>query len=325
MNTRKLGNSNVQITTIGMGTYALGGGNWDYAWGEQDDQSSIETIHRAFDLGINWIDVAPAYGLGHAESIVGKVLAERSEDIFVATKCGLVWQEGSQAITGDLTASSIKWEVEQSLKRLGVEVIDLYQIHWPDEEDKAFEEAWSAIADLIKAGKVRFGGVSNFSVDQMQRAQAIHPITSLQPPYSMVERAFENGLLQYCADNEIGVIVYSPMEAGLLTGKITRERLANLPENDWRKTSRQFIEPDLTANLALVESLRPIAERNGKSLGELAIAWTLRHPTVTAAIVGARNPAQIEQTYAAADWSLSAEDVAAIDQLLAIRDKALES
>ncbi|MBX3062177.1 MAG: aldo/keto reductase [Anaerolineae bacterium] len=324
MVTRKLGKTNVQLTTIGMGTYALGGANWEYAWGEQDDRDSIAAIHRAFDLGINWIDVAPAYGLGHAETVVGKVLAERSDDIFVATKCGLVWQDGSPIIGFNLKAENIKWEAEQSLKRLNLEVIDLYQIHWPN-PDEDIEDAWGAIADLIKEGKVRFGGVSNFNLLQMQRAQAIHPITSLQPPYSMVQRDFENDLLAYCAENEIGVIVYSPMESGLLTGKLTRQRLAELPDNDWRKTATPFVEPEITANLALVVGLRPIAERNGKSVAELAIAWTLRNPGITAAIVGARHPSQIEQTYAAADWALSMEEIAEIDRLLALRETALTS
>lgn len=324
MNKRKLGKTEIELTTIGIGTYALGGSNWQYAWGEQHDRDSIDTLHRAFDLGINWVDVAPAYGLGHAETVVGKVLAERSDDIFVATKCGLMWQDGSPNIGNNLKAAHIKWEAEQSLRRLHLEVIDLYQIHWP-KPDEDVEEAWGAIADLVKEGKVRFGGVSNFNLSQMQRAQAIHPITSLQPPYSLIQREFENGLLDYCAEHEIGVIVYSPMESGLLTGKLTRERLDNLPDNDWRKTADPFVEPAVTANLDLVESLQPIAERNGKSVAELAIAWTLRHPTVTAAIVGARRPSQIEQTYAAANWSLSPEDIAEIDGLLETRDKTLAS
>lgn len=322
MQTRKLGNSDIQLSSIGIGTYALGGGNWEYAWGDQNDQDSIDAIHHAFDLGINWIDVAPAYGLGHAEEIVGRVLKDRQDDIFVATKCGLVWQDGSPNIGHNLKADHIQWEAEQSLRRLGVEVIDLYQIHWPI-PDEDVEEAWGAIADLVKAGKVRYGGASNFNLDQMQRAQAIHPVTSLQPPYSMVEREFENELLAYCAENKIGVVAYSPMESGLLTGKFTRERLAELPDNDWRKTAEQFTEPAISANLKLVESLQEIAARNGKSVAELAIAWVLRHATVTAAIVGARHPSQIEQTVSAGDWALSPEDVAEIEALLAIREKAL--
>jgi aryl-alcohol dehydrogenase-like predicted oxidoreductase len=322
MQTRKLGNSGVELTTIGMGTYALGGGNWQYAWGEQDDQESIAAIHRAFDLGINWVDVAPAYGLGHAEEVVGKVLKDRSEAIFVATKCGLVWGEGAPDIGHNLKADNIKWEAEQSLRRLNLEVIDLYQIHWPV-PDKDVEEAWGAIAELIQEGKVRFAGASNFNLDQMQRAHAIHPITSLQPPYSMIERGFEDELLDFCTENGIGVVAYSPMESGLLTGKMTRERLTSLPDNDWRKTAAQFTEPALTLNLELVDHLRPIAEQNGKSIGELAIAWVLRHPSVTAAIVGARHPQQIEETVAAGDWVLSPAEIAEIDGLLVAREKAL--
>lgn len=324
MQTRKLGTSDTQLTTIGIGTYALGGGDWQYAWGNQNDQDSIDAIHHAFDLGINWIDVAPAYGLGHAEEIVGRVLKTRKDDIFVATKCGLVWEDGSPNIGHNLKADHIKWEAEQSLRRLGVEVIDLYQIHWPV-PDEDVEEAWGAIADLVKEGKVRYAGASNFNLDQMQRAQAIHPITSLQPPYSMLEREFENELLGYCDENKIGVVAYSPMESGLLTGKFTRERLAELPDNDWRKTAPQFTEPAISANLKLVESLQGIAARNGKSVAELAIAWVLRHPNVTAAIVGARHPLQIEQTVSAGDWALSGEDIAEIEVLLTIREKALVS
>jgi aryl-alcohol dehydrogenase-like predicted oxidoreductase len=305
-----------------MGTYALGGGDWQFAWGAQDDADSIAAIHRAFDLGINWVDVAPAYGLGHAEEVTGKVLAERSDDIIVATKCGLPWEEGKGDIGNNLSADHIKWDAEQSLRRLQVEVIDLYQIHWPV-PDGDLEEAWGAIADLIQAGKVRYAGASNFNLDQMQRCQAIHPIASLQPPYSMLERDVEDELLAYCADNNIGVIAYSPMEAGLLTGKFTRERLSNLPDNDWRKTAGHFVEPEITANFALVDGLREIAQRNGKSVAELAIAWVLRRPELTGAIVGARRPSQIEETYTAADWALSESDQAEIDQLLASRDKAL--
>ena len=322
MQRRKLGYSDLNLTTIGMGTYALGGGDWQYAWGAQDDADSVAAIHRAFDLGINWVDVAPAYGLGHAEEVTGKVLAERRDDIVVATKCGLTWEESSGEIGHNLKAGQIKWEAEQSLRRLQIEAIDLYQIHWPV-PDEDVEEAWGAIADLIKAGKVRYAGASNFNLDQMQRCQAIHPITSLQPPYSMLEREVEDELLAYCAENNIGVIAYSPMEAGLLTGKFTRERLNSLPDNDWRKGAGHFSEPEITANFALVDGLRAIAQRNDKSVAELAIAWVLRRPEITGAIVGARRPSQIEETCTAADWALSEADQAEIDQLLAARDEAL--
>jgi aryl-alcohol dehydrogenase-like predicted oxidoreductase len=223
---------------------------------------------------------------------------------------------------GRLKAASVRREAEASLRRLNVETIDLYQIHWPN-PDEDFEEAWGAIADLIREGKVRYGGVSNFSVAQLKRVQAIHPVASLQPPYSMIVRDVEDELLSYCAANDIGVIVYSPMQAGLLTGKFTRERVASLDDEDWRKRNPQFQEPELSANLELVAGLRPIAERNGRVVAQLAIAWVLRRPEVTAAIVGARRPSQVEETVAAGDWVLSAKDIAEIDALLAKRERAL--
>lgn len=321
MQTRKLGWTDLEITTMGMGTYALGGGNWEYAWGAQDDADSIAAIKRAFELGINWIDVAAAYGLGHAEEVTGRVLKEISDDIIVATKCGLSWDENG-VISTTLGGETIRQEVEDSLKRLNVEVIDLFQIHWPV-PDEGVESAWTAIGEMVKEGKVRYAGVSNFNLDQLKRAQAIHPIASLQPPYSMVERGIEDGILDYCAENNIGVIVYSPMESGLLTGKFTRERVANLPDNDWRKTGGHFQEPEFSLNLELIEGLASIAERNSKSIPELAIAWTLHRPEVTAAIVGARRPSQIEGTYAAADWQLSDADKQEISILLDRRDTAL--
>lgn len=321
MQTRKLGWTDLEITTMGMGTYAIGGGDWQYGWGAQDDADSIAAIHRAFELGINWIDVAAAYGLGHAETVVGQALKDASGDIIVATKCGLSWDDDG-AIQMSLGGDTIRQEVEASLKRLNVEVIDLFQIHWPV-PDSGIESAWTAIGEMVKEGKVRYAGVSNFNLDQLKRAQAIHPIASLQPPYSMIERGIEDGILEYCAENNIGVIVYSPMESGLLTGKFDAERLANLPDNDWRKTAGHFTEPELSHNVALVDGLRPIAERNGKNIPELAIAWTLRRSEVTAAIVGARRPSQIEGTIGAADWQLSQTDSDDISELLGKRDDAL--
>ncbi|MFB0534767.1 MAG: aldo/keto reductase [Anaerolineae bacterium] len=338
MQTRKLGYSDLHLTTVGLGTWAIGGGGWAYGWGPQDDAESIAAIHRALDLGINWIDTAAVYGLGHSEEIIGRAIrstgsgrrAGRRDEVVIATKCGLVWDEGSTTPYGRLKAESVRREVEASLRRLNVATIDLYQIHWPD-PDRDIEEAWSVIADLIREGKVRYGGVSNFSVEQLKRVQAIHPVTSLQPPYSMLRRGIEEDLLAYCAANDIGVIVYSPMQAGLLTGKFTPERVARLPDDDWRKRNPHFREPELGANLALVEKLRPIAERTGRTVAQLAIAWVLRRPLrlrsgqaeVTAAIVGARRPSQIEETAPAGDWVLSAEDVAEIDALLAERERAL--
>ena len=330
MQTRKLGYSDLHLTRVGLGTWAIGGGGWAFGWGPQDDAESIAAIRRALDpsinsghgLGINWVDTAAVYGLGHSEEIIGQAIAGQRDEVIIATKCGLVWDKGSTTPYGRLKAESVRREAEASLRRLDIEVIDLYQIHWPD-PDADIEEAWGVIADLIREGKVRYGGVSNFSVEQLKRVQPIHPVTSLQPPYSMLRRGIEEDLLAYCAANDIGVIVYSPMQAGLLTGKFTKERVANLPDEDWRKRSSAFREPELSANLAFVEKLRPIAERNGRTVAQLAIAWVLRRPEVTAAIVGARRPSQIEETAPAGDWVLSAEDIAEIDALLAERERAL--
>jgi aryl-alcohol dehydrogenase-like predicted oxidoreductase len=346
MQTRKLGYTDLHLTTVGLGTWAIGGGGWAFGWGPQDDAESIAAIRRALapsinsghGLGINWIDTAAVYGLGHSEEIVGQAIAGRRDEVIIATKCGLVWDEGSTTPYGRLKAESVRREAEASLRRLNpsinsghrVEVIDLYQIHWPN-PDEDIEEAWGVIADLIREGKVRYGGVSNFSVEQLKRVQAIHPVASLQPPYSMLQRGIEEDLLPYCAANDIGVIVYSPMQAGLLTGKFTKERVANLPDNDWRKRDHHFREPELSANLALVEKLRPIAERNGRTVAQLAVAWVLRRPLrlrsgqaeVTAAIVGARRPSQIEETAPAGDWVLSEEDIAEIEALLVERERAL--
>jgi len=323
MRKRKLDYTGLELTTVGLGTWAIGGGGWEWGWGPQDDAESIASLRRGLDLGINWIDTAAAYGLGHAEEVVGQAIAGRRDEVFVATKCGLVWEEGSSTISNDLSAASVRAECEASLRRLKVDVIDLYQIHWPV-PDEQLEEGWATIADLIQEGKVRFGGVSNCSIEQMQRLQKIHPIASLQPPYSMLERSVEEGLLEFCAANDIGVICYGPMQNGLLTGKYTKEAIAALPDEDWRKhRSPHFQEPQLSATLALIEGLRPIAERHGRSVAQLAVAWVLRRPEVTAAIVGARRPAHIEETVQAGDWVLDAEDIAAIDALLAERDRTV--
>jgi aryl-alcohol dehydrogenase-like predicted oxidoreductase len=305
-----------------LGTWAIGGGGWDYGWGPQDDAESIAAIRRALDLGINWIDTAAVYGLGHAEEIVGRAIAGRRDEVIIATKCGLIWGKGSTTPYGWLKAESVRREVEASLCRLNVEVIDLYQIHWPIPEED-IEEAWGVITELIWEGKVRYGGVSNFGVEQIKRMEVTHPVASLQPPYSMLQRDVEEELLPYCAAHDIGVITYSPMQSGLLTAKFTKERAVHLPDNDWRKRDPYFREPELSANLALVEKLRPIAERNGRTVAQLAIAWVLRRPEVTAAIVGARRPSQIEETARAGDWVLSAEDIAEIDALLAGHEQAL--
>jgi aryl-alcohol dehydrogenase-like predicted oxidoreductase len=321
LRTRKLGYSDLHITTVGLGTWAIGGGGWAFGWGPQDDADSIAAIHRALDLGINWIDTAAVYGMGHSEEVVGLAIAGRRDEVIIATKCSRVWDPGQTMPYGRLKAESVRREAEASLRRLNIEAIDLYQIHWPNPDEDS-EEGWGAIADLIREGKVRYGGVCNFNVAQLKRVQAIHPVASLQPPYSMLVRGVENELLPYCAANNIGVVAYSPMQAGLLTGTFTRERAAQLPDDDWRKRNPHFQEPQLSANLELVEGLRPIAGRNGRTVAQLAIAWVLRRPEVTAAIIGARRPSQIEETVAAADWGLSAEDIAEIDTLLKRRDAA---
>lgn len=322
MERRKLGNSELSVTPIGIGTWAIGGGDNPYGWGSQDDKDSIAAIRRGLELGVNWIDTAAGYGHGHSEEVIGQAIAGRRDEVIIATKCGILWQEDGSDIFGCMEAASIKREVENSLRRLNVDVIDLWQIHWPL-PDEGIEEGWGAVADVIKEGKVRYGGVSNFSVEQLKRIMPIHPVTSLQPPFSMLLRDTEKELLPFCAENDIGVVVYSPMQAGLLTGKMTRERVAAFPEDDWRKGNSLFQEPQLSINLDLVEKVRPIAQRAGRPVSQLAIAWVLRRPEVTSAIVGARRPSQIEETAGAAEWKLSAEEIAEIDKLLAERDEAL--
>ena len=320
MITRRLGSTDLELTVVGLGTWAIGGAGYAHGWGAQDDDESIATIRRALDLGINWIDTAAVYGLGRSEEVVGRAIEGHRDEVLIATKCGLVWKEGETDVVGRLQAESVREEVEASLRRLNVDTIDLYLIHWPN-PDGEIEEGWGTIADLVREGKVRYGGVSNFSVSQLERAQAIHPVACLQPPYNMLRRGVEAGLLPFCAANGIGVVAYSPMAAGLLTGKFTKERAAALPEDDWRKNSDDHRGSRLSANPALVEKLKPIAERNGRSLAELAIAWVLRRPEVTSAIVGARRPDQIEETARAADWVLSDEDAVEIEEALAEHER----
>lgn len=302
------------ITRVGLGTWAIGGGNWSSAWGSQDDQQSIAAIHRALDLGINWIDTAPVYGLGHSEEIVGQALKGRSERPFIFTKSSLVWDESRKA-TSTLKADSVKRECEASLRRLGIDAIDLYQIHWPN-PDPEIEEGWAAMAELKQEGKVRHIGVSNFDVAQMERAQRIAPVETLQPPYSLINRRIEQAILPYCQQHNIGVIAYSPMASGLLTGKMTAQRIADMEPDDWRRNGVQFQEPRLSQNLQLADVLRRIGERHNASTGAVAIAWTLRHSAVTAAIVGARRPNQIEETVTAANLQLTGDDLAEIDAFL---------
>ena len=324
MNTKRLGNSELFITPLGMGTWAIGGGDNPYGWGKQSDEDSIAAIQKAIDLGINWIDTAKGYGHGHSEEVVGKAVKGRRDKVIIATKCGILWKEDGSDIYGHLKADSIQAEVESSLKRLQTDVIDLYQIHWPL-PDEDIEEGWGAIADLVKEGKVRYGGVSNFSVEQMKRIAPIMETTSLQPPYNMVKPEIEAEILPYCAQNNIGVIVYSPMQSGLLSGKFTAERAAAFPSDDWRKGDPNFNEPLLSLNLDLVESLKKIAERKAISVANLAIAWTLRRSEVTGAIVGARRPAQIEETIKAAEVKLSQAEIKEINDLLAARASKIET
>jgi aryl-alcohol dehydrogenase-like predicted oxidoreductase len=314
MKTKELGWTGLQLSTIGLGTWAMGGGGWAFGWGPQDDAESIRAIHRALELGINWIDTAPAYGLGHCEEVVGRALKGISRRPFIATKCGRSWDAKRQlfpCLKGDV----IRAEVEASLRRLQVDVIDLYQIHWP-QPDGDIEEAWSAIADMVKAGKVRFAGVCNFNVAQLKRIQTIHPVASSQPPYSMLVRDVEREALPYCEAQKIGVIAYSPMQKGLLTDGFTRDRVDRFAVDDHRRRDPQFQEPLLSANLQLVERLRSLAAQKKMSVSQLAIAWVLRRTEVTAAIVGARKPSQIEETAGAAEAALSAAESMAIEDLL---------
>lgn len=310
MQTRQLGNSDLKITPLGIGAWAMGGAGWAFSWGHQEDQESIGAIHAALDKGLNWIDTAAVYGLGHSEEVVAHALKGRSNRPYVFTKCERIWGEDRQ-IRKSLKRESIMAECEASLRRLQVDTIDLYQIHWP-EPDEDVEEGWAALAELKQQGKVRWIGVSNFSASQLARAQAIAPITNLQPPYSILQPEIETDILPYCGANNIGVIVYAPMKSGMLTGAMTRERLATLPEDDFRKRNPFFQEPMVTRNLKVVDVLREIGNRHGRTPGEVAIAWTLRRPEVTGAIVGMRSPAQVEGVVGAADFRLSAEEITEI-------------
>lgn len=318
METRTLGNSDLHITPVGYGAWAIGGSGWQFAWGSQDDNDSVAAIHRALELGVNWIDTAAVYGLGHSEEVVGRALKSwTGPRPYVFTKCGLRWDANGQ-VRKVLRADSIRTEVEESLRRLQVETIDLYQIHWPPDPDSAeLEEGWTTLADLKREGKVRWIGVSNFSVQQLHRAAAIAPITSLQPPYSLIHRDVDAELLPYCRREGIGVIVYSPMASGLLTGAMTRERIAKLPKDDWRRGHPDFTEPNLSRNLALVDRLKQIGQRHGRSAGEVAVAWTLHNPAVTGAIVGARNARQAEGVMRSGDLRLSGEEVLQIAEFFA--------
>jgi len=312
MKISQLGTSDMWLTPIGFGAWAIGGGNWAMSWGPQDDNASIAAIHKAFDLGVNWIDTAAIYGLGHSEEIVGRAVKESSFKPFVFTKSGMVWNEKQEI---KRTLLEIRREVEGSLRRLQLDVIDLYQIHWPV-EDKDIEEGWSTMADLQREGKVRHIGVSNFSIAQMERCLEIARITSLQPPYSMINRSVEAEILPYCKEHAIGVINYSPMHSGLLTGAMTKERVANLPPDDFRRNAKNYQEPQLSRNLAIADFLKVIGGRHGVSAGVVAIAWTLSNPAITASIVGGRSPEQVEGVWPAAKFRLSKDELEEINAYL---------
>lgn len=312
MQTRQLGNSDLYITPLGVGAWAMGGAGWLFSWSHQDDDASISAIHAALDAGMNWIDTAAVYGLGHSEEVVAKALKGRANRPYVSTKCARIWDENRQ-IGKSLRADSVRRECEASLRRLKVDVIDLYQIHWP-EPDEEVEEGWATLARLKEEGKVRWIGVSNFNLDQLKRAQAIASITSLQPPYSLIRREVEADVLPYCAEHNIGVIAYSPMGSGLLTGTMTRERIANLPEDDWRRRGPQFQEPLVTRNLKIVDKLKEIAARDNRSAGEAAIAWVLRNSVVTGAIVGVRSREQVAGVIGAMDFRLSEDEINEVEE-----------
>ena len=314
MTKKKLGNSDLEITPIGVGAWAMGGGGWAFAWGPQDDNESIAAIRAACEKGVNWVDTAAVYGLGHSEEVVARAIEGFSPRPYIFTKCARVWNEQRQ-IGKKLKADSVRAECEASLRRLKVDTIDLYQIHWP-EPDEDIEEGWATMAALQKEGKVRWIGVSNFSVDQLKRIAAIAPITSLQPPYSMLVRGSEEALLPYAQQNGIGVLVYSPMRNGLLSGGMTKERVAAFAEDDFRRRNPDFLEPALTHNLKVADLLKAIGGRHGRTAGEVAIAWTLRHPGVTAAIVGMRSPQQVDGVIGAMDFRLSTQEIDEIEAFL---------
>jgi aryl-alcohol dehydrogenase-like predicted oxidoreductase len=315
MKTRVLGNSDLHITPIGFGAWAIGGGDWQFGWGDQDDRESIAAIHRALELGINWIDTAAVYGLGRSEEVVARALAEWSGPRpYVFTKCGMVWDE-ERKVDYCLRAGSVRRECEASLRRLRVETIDLYQVHWPADDPAETAEGWMELANLKREGKIRWIGASNFNLEELQAVQHIAPVTSLQPPYSLIRREAEIELLPYCLAQNIGVICYSPMASGLLSGAMTRERIDSLPLNDWRSRNPEFQEPRLSRNLLIAQRLREIGQRHGRTAGEAAIAWVLHHPAITGAIVGARNAKQVEGIAGAADFRLAPVE---IEELLAV-------
>jgi aryl-alcohol dehydrogenase-like predicted oxidoreductase len=313
-----LGATQLMITRIGLGAWAMGGGDWAGGWGQQADAESVATIHRAVEHGINWIDTAPAYGFGRAEQVVGDALRRlpRTERPVVFTKCGLVWDDGERALRNDLSPTSIRRECEASLRRLQVDTIDLLQAHWPTWDDTPLEESWKAMAELVDAGKVRHIGLSNFTLADLQRCEAIRHVDTYQPQLNLLERDAV-AALPWCAERGVGVIVYSPMRSGLLSGRFSRERANSLPEDDWRHSSPDFCEPQLSSNLSLVDGLRPLAAALGVSVAALCIAWTLSWPGVTGAIVGARSPAQLDDWVRAGELTLDPLTLDSVADLLA--------
>ena len=313
INKRPLGSSGLEITTVGFGAWAIGGGGWSHGWGPQDDQASVQTMRRALELGINWIDTAAVYGLGHSEAVVGRFLRSlpASERPFIFTKCGLIGDERSpmEEPKQVLKPESIRAECEASLRRLGVERIDLYQFHWPDQTGTPVEDSWAEMLRLIEEGKVRLGGVSNFDVGLLDRCAAIRHVDSLQPPFSVISREAAAQQIPWCDAHKTGVICYSPMQSGLLTDRFSAERVARMAENDWRRQAPEFNPPKVLRNVALRDALRPIAQRHGTSVSSVAIAWTLSWPGVTAAIVGARSPEQVDGWIGAGNLELTPKDL----------------
>jgi aryl-alcohol dehydrogenase-like predicted oxidoreductase len=312
LKTTELGNTGLQITRVGFGAWAIGGGGWEFGWGPQEDEQSVAAIHRAMEHGVNWIDTAAAYGFGRSEQVVGRALEGLSERPYVFTKCSLLEGPGRRVIH-NLKRDSVLREAEVSLERLGIDAIDLYQIHWPNPEGD-IEEGWTALAELKEQGLVRHIGVSNFDVEQMRRIQAVAPIETLQPPYNLIERDVEEEILPFAESEAIGVIVYSPMGSGMLTGRMTRERIDGLPDDDWRKRDPRFNEPQLSQNLELVQRLKTVADRHGTVPGAVAIAWALRNSAVDGAIVGLRSPEQVDPLLPAAALELSDEDIDLIER-----------
>jgi len=320
MSTRMLGNSDLAITPVGFGAWAIGGAGYEFAWGAQDDQDSIAAIHRALELGVNWIDTAPVYGLGHSEEVVARALhGWRGARPYIFSKCILRWDENGK-VHQDFSPASIRQECADSLRRLRVDTIDLYQMHWPpsDDNQESLAGAWKTLAALKQEGKIRWIGVSNFKAEQLQFAGKIAPITSLQPPYSIIRRAIEESVLPECKKQGIGVISYAPMASGLLSGAMTRERAAALPADDFRSRNKEFREPQLSKNIELVERLRKVGNRHGVTPGAVAIAWVLRNPVITGAIVGARNAQQAEGVMRAGELKLSSEEIAEIEGAAAV-------